>query len=130
MGLALYAEVEAAYAGECWKCGVPVWVPKNRYVRLKEDLSENFYCCNGHSAVFKKSRVKELEEQLEAEKNRRAAAEADVKTARHAEAVARGKLRAQSERVKNGVCPCCRRNFTNLRRHMATKHPEFAQEST
>ena len=41
-------------------------------------------------------------------------------------AVARGKLRAQSERIKNGVCPCCKRHFTNLERHMHTKHPEFA----
>jgi hypothetical protein len=23
------------------------------------------------------------------------------------------------------VCPCCNRSFQNLRRHMATKHPEF-----
>lgn len=28
------------------------------------------------------------------------------------------------KRVQNGVCPCCTRSFTNLRRHMATKHPE------
>lgn len=28
-------------------------------------------------------------------------------------------------RVKNGVCPCCNRSFTNLRRHMATKHKDY-----
>lgn len=31
------------------------------------------------------------------------------------------------KRVANGVCPCCTRSFTNLRRHMATKHPDHAQ---
>lgn len=30
------------------------------------------------------------------------------------------------KRVANGVCPCCTRSFTNLRRHMATKHPNHA----
>lgn len=29
-------------------------------------------------------------------------------------------------RSKNGCCPCCKRNFQNLQRHMRTKHPEFA----
>lgn len=29
-------------------------------------------------------------------------------------------------RVSNGVCPCCRRSFENLQRHMATKHPAYA----
>jgi hypothetical protein len=29
------------------------------------------------------------------------------------------------ERVKNGVCPCCRRNFENLQRHMKTQHPGY-----
>lgn len=28
-------------------------------------------------------------------------------------------------RVNNGVCPCCKRSFTNLRRHMLTKHAQL-----
>ena len=31
------------------------------------------------------------------------------------------------ERTGNGVCPCCKRSFTNLRRHMNTKHPNFSR---
>lgn len=30
------------------------------------------------------------------------------------------------KRAANGVCPCCTRSFQNLRRHMATKHPDHA----
>jgi len=30
-------------------------------------------------------------------------------------------------RVANGVCPCCKRSFTDLRRHMETKHPKYAE---
>ncbi len=28
-------------------------------------------------------------------------------------------------RIAAGVCPCCRRNFVNLGRHMSRQHPEF-----
>ena len=28
-------------------------------------------------------------------------------------------------RIAAGVCPCCRRNFVNLARHMSKKHPDF-----
>lgn len=33
----------------------------------------------------------------------------------------------QIDRVGKGVCPCCKRSFTNLRRHMTTKHPDVAK---
>lgn len=39
----------------------------------------------------------------------------------------RGKLKAQTTRVKNGVCPCCNRSFQNLKRHMNTKHPNWSE---
>ena len=35
------------------------------------------------------------------------------------------RMRNLKTRVHNGVCPCCSRTFTNLQRHMATKHPEY-----
>jgi hypothetical protein len=28
-------------------------------------------------------------------------------------------------RVGNGVCPCCSRSFTNLKRHIRSKHPDY-----
>jgi hypothetical protein len=36
--------------------------------------------------------------------------------------------RVDAYRIGNGVCPCCNRSFTNLRRHMTTKHPEYPKE--
>ena len=35
------------------------------------------------------------------------------------------KVKRLETRSKNGLCPCCNRSFVNLRRHVATKHPEF-----
>jgi ssDNA-binding Zn-finger/Zn-ribbon topoisomerase 1 len=39
----------------------------------------------------------------------------------------KGHLTRIRNRVKNGVCPCCNRTFSDLQRHMETKHPDFAQ---
>ncbi len=41
---------------------------------------------------------------------------------REQEQFAREKAEKKLRRVSNGVCPCCKRHFTNLARHMATKH--------
>jgi len=38
----------------------------------------------------------------------------------------RGALVSTQRRVKNGVCPCCKRSFACLAAHMKTKHPGFA----
>lgn len=93
------------------------------------DASRNhgtsFYCPKGHCLRIGEGEVARLKKQLENEKTRREWAEKNADTARKAEAIVRGKLKAQTERVKNGVCPCCNRTFQNLMRHMATKHPEF-----
>lgn len=39
-----------------------------------------------------------------------------------AEQQARERAEKKLRRVNNGVCPCCKRSFSNLARHMATKH--------
>lgn len=38
----------------------------------------------------------------------------------------KGALAKERKRVGNGVCPCCNRSFSNLQRHMKTKHPQHA----
>lgn len=30
------------------------------------------------------------------------------------------------QRIANGVCPCCNRSFDNVRRHIASQHPDYA----
>ena len=40
------------------------------------------------------------------------------------EIAAKGKqLTRLQKRIHAGVCPCCNRTFTNVARHMKTKHP-------
>ena len=41
----------------------------------------------------------------------------------------RKQRRIVNKRVSNGTCPCCNRQFQNMRDHMRMKHPEFKAEA-
>lgn len=135
MGAAHAILVTMASMGECIECGTPIYGAEGlKKMRLKDQ--KTFYCINGHPQHYVgETPEQRLEKQLERAKKEKEWAEQDAKsareardTARRAESIAKGKLKAHSERVKNGVCPCCTRSFTNLRRHMAAKHPEWKGE--
>jgi hypothetical protein len=103
--------------------------------RWSSDGEETF-CPNGHTWTYV---GKSMEQRLEDERNRRAAiaaqrdqarAERDHEAARaRAEKAAKTRFKNQRDkdrtRIKNGVCPCCNRSFKNVRRHMASQHPDF-----
>jgi hypothetical protein len=103
---------------ECYQCGVIFAITEQqyRYFLDKRDKA-NFYCPNGHAQHFT---GQSDAEKLAAEK------------ARHQETLARLNV-AEAERerlkkrIKRGVCPCCKRSFTALARHIKSKHPEYAE---
>lgn len=81
-----------------------------------------WYCPNGHPRVF-------TSESPEAKLRRAEAREVALKdqleaAAREAENTRLALLRDR-QRFANGVCPCCNRSFDNVRRHMASKHPDY-----
>ena len=108
---------------ECIACGAPISLGAEMETHRKR-THETFYCPNGHPQVFSsesdKEKVARLTKTLDAERAARQIAEHNADVLRQKEAA----LREKMHRVKNGVCPECRRSFTNLRRHMATKHQE------
>lgn len=122
---------------DCCNCGVTFFVPADLRAQRKLDAAL-FYCPNGHGQHYSKSeadklraRVTELESLAQAETKRKQWAEQEAKNQRERAEAAERRLSAQfgentklRKRIKNGVCPCCTRSFTNLRRHMATKHPD------
>lgn len=106
----------------CGECGIEFQVP-NHFYRERLETGRGWYCPNGHSRVFKESKVDKLQRELNNAKQQIARAEDEAREARE-ESAAQVKLRKRLEkRVHNGVCPCCSRSFANLKRHMATKHP-------
>lgn len=128
MSAAYEISVELVHYCECITCGVPIFGPEVRRKQLKREHG-SFYCINGHSQYWpSESDEEKLRRERDNAIKRKDWAEEAAKKARHAEAIVRGKLKAQTERVKNGVCPCCKRSFQNLRRHMASKHPHWTEE--
>lgn len=108
---------------QCGECSIHFAMDQGKYDRCKES-GEGWYCPNGHSRMFTRSRVQELESKLEEQK-----IETQKMTDRFLEEVhTRNKLTQQLKRVHRGVCPCCNRTFQNLKRHMEQKHPTEAKK--
>lgn len=126
---------------DCCSCGVTFFIPADLRARRKND-AQSFYCPNGHGQSYSKSeadqlraKVKEWEVYAESQKKRKEWAEQEakneqerrLKTERRLTA-AKGQQTKLRNRIKNGVCPCCTRTFSNLQRHMANQHPDFTAE--
>lgn len=111
-----------------------------------EDLKKThatFWCPSGHPRCFgSESEEERLKRQL-VETQRNLTAEkcvtVNLRTSLQATQVERGrqarlkreaqhKLKRVCIRIHNGVCPCCKRSFSDLRRHMASKHPTFKNQ--
>jgi|ERR1700761_62033 len=122
----------------CSKCNIFFAVEASVRQRWQRE-GGTFYCPNGHSQIYRETDTARLQKQLEvarndiAEATRRelfakanAAAERAAREATERQLVARKAANTRlRNRVKNGACPCCNRNFENLQRHMKTKHPTF-----
>jgi hypothetical protein len=134
MGAAVTVLIALEDMGACCTCGTR-FAAEAQFKRNRLDDHRPFYCPNGHSQSYVgETEAQRLAKELERERKRREQAE-DLARRRGAEcdqlvktkAQTLGKLRAIKQRVKNGVCPCCNRSFVQLARHMATKHPDYAQ---
>jgi hypothetical protein len=121
---------------KCINCGVPFGLPdyfRNELLRSHH----TFYCPNGHGQIYS---GENKEEQLARElaesykrlefsrnearslKNQRDEMEAKLKTAT-------ASTKRLKTRIKNGVCPCCKRTFKQLARHIENKHPNYSEVS-
>jgi len=123
---------------ECCTCGITFGVTENHQKRLR-DSHKRFYCPVGHVQYYQgQSETEKLKADLEQAKRRED--RSNVRETRirdqlgateRSNTALRGvvtRKKNQLNRVKHGVCPCCNRNFKDLKRHMDNKHPSF-QES-
>jgi hypothetical protein len=126
---------------DCITCGVVFFVPAQFKAQRRND-AKSFYCPSGHSMVYREGEADKLRKQLQAAearaeqerkdkewyKQRQADERAARETTERRLSAAKGQQTKLRNRIKNGVCPCCTRTFSNLQRHMATQHPEFTPE--
>lgn len=115
----------------CPMCGINYAVDK-RVMDWKRDApadntKRGWYCPNGDSLVFTESQADKY--RREAERLRQKIAEKDdAISARDRQlTAAKGQITKERNRSAAGVCPCCNRTFSNMARHMHTKHPDFTK---
>lgn len=119
----------------CCNCGIAFGLPSDLREHLMNDPNKWFYCPNGHRQHYCKSQEQRLREEVEAklketqrildEKKRQ------LEDSDHVKAIMQKQLNRATNKLKrvyNGTCPCCKRHFKNLSRHMKTKHPEHAKK--
>jgi hypothetical protein len=121
-----YTQLEAL---SCANCGVLFAAPEHMLDK-RRDNHETFYCPSGHSNYFPdESQAEKYKRLFNAEKDRRAQVQARADQTQASLSATRGvvtKQRKKLERVSKGICPCCNRSFRDLKRHMQTKHPDYA----
>ena len=126
----------ALYVVDCPTCGILHGVP--------EDLKDRrvagggwIYCPNGHSWHFietevdkQRKRADSLAAQLGRSETAQRAARDQAQAAERSAAAYRGVATKMRNKIANGVCPVpnCRRHFTDVQAHIASKHRDWAIE--
>jgi hypothetical protein len=109
----------------CGACGIR-WLTPKRFDDDKREGGGNFYCPNGHSRVYRDSTTDQLRRERDHLRQQMARVEDEKREAEQkAEAAARA-LQRHKKRAAAGTCPCCKRTFANMARHMKSQHPNFA----
>lgn len=122
----------------CYKCKIEFGLPDD-FHRVAQQSAESFtwYCPNGHPQVFASKPTEtdilrrerdSLKQAIAYEQDRVREAERRAELADRRVSAARGQITKIKKRAMAGICPCCGRHFTNLERHMGTKHPGFTSE--
>lgn len=120
----------------CANCGMAFGLDRDYYHKVK-DSHEAFYCPKGHSQYYSgKSEAERLKDELAA-RDRRIEAfhttlankNTTIQSLNYSNRALKAAKTKVLNRVKNGVCPCCNRTFTNLQQHFKTVHPEILSEN-
>lgn len=120
----------------CYKCRSDMWIPQALHEAAMAGRGTiEFYCAYGHGQVYavgeteadKLRRERDRLAQQIAQRDDEIAHQLKLREAAERSVSAmRGQVTRIKNRVGNGVCPCCNRSFSDLTRHMHTKHPEYA----
>lgn len=111
----------------CW-CGTPFMLP-DRLLDNAINHGHTIYCPHGHSIAWKETEADRLRRERDRLKQDAARLENEKRGAwatATAQAERAAKAERETKRLKSrasaGVCPCCNRTFSNVQRHMKTKH--------
>lgn len=117
---------------DCPCCGV-IFAVTADYEQCRRDDAKLFYCPNQHSMGYGKSaedrereKAANLERRLKWAEGRETHLRDQLQATERQRRAAKGQVTKIKNRIAAGVCPCCRRTFQDLQRHMAGQHPDYA----
>ena len=111
----------------CSACGIRFWVD-GFWVKSKREDGSSFYCPNGHKLSWRETDVDRLRKQLADKEAELVRQKERIEQRDRTNAALRGQITRVKNRVQHGVCPCCKRTFSQLARHMAAKHPDWKDQ--
>ena len=120
---------ELVYTGylvtyNCW-CGIHFGVPSNLMEEYETKAGGmSIYCPLGHSMVPGEG---SLQRKLDRAETRNRALLDQLNAAERTRRALKGHLTRLRNRIAAGVCPWCQRHFTQVERHVASKHPEHVE---
>lgn len=119
---------------ECVICGVVFWMTDTLYKARRQD-GRTFYCPNGHGMSYTETEADKLRRERDRLAQQQARLEDNIRELSHAldhehrrSAAYKGQVTRLKTRANAGLCPCCNRHFTNLERHIASKHPDMLND--
>jgi hypothetical protein len=110
----------------CW-CGTPFSLPANLYNAARNE-GHTVYCPHGHRCCWKETQTDRERRRAEIAEQQNARLHDEIEAEKRRTAAAKGELTKHKKRSAAGTCPCCKRTFANMARHMKTQHPEFVAE--
>lgn len=118
----------------CCACGVEFAMPDVWNRALRENHA-SFYCPAGHRQSYTgqteaerlRKETESLRRRLEFSQNAEAAAERETERQRRKASAAKGRVTRMRNSFARGQCPCCRKQFADLREHMEARHPDYAE---
>lgn len=113
---------------KCRECGLHYAVDSAFDRQCKEKGEKKACYCPGCSTswYYMESEVDRLLKLVQSKDAQLDQKSAMIREQQKSLTATRGVVTRLQNRAKNGVCPCCKRSFQNLRRHMKSKHPTFA----
>lgn len=120
---------------ECCACGMKFAMPSDFQARKMREAGTTFYCPAGHAQHYMgktfDAQLREAKERADIERAnaqfwRRQRDKAERDGVRRT-AAAKGVTTKLRKRIANGVCPCCKRSFANVAKHMAGQHPDYVE---
>ena len=109
----------------CYKCGIAFGMQKEFNERCHNDSDISFYCPKGHSQIYTSNKVAKLKSEVEHMEARLNSKDKTIRSLEYQRRAQKANTTKLKNRIKNGICPCCKRSFSNLKRHMEGKHPEY-----